>query len=199
MTRTGSAVDLRSTLDALRSVIKAPTEGLPEDTFLFVSEITPLVNVDLLVKNEQGQTLLTWRDDGLYRPGWHVPGGVIRFKEKFADRIQAVAANELGAAVRFQPTPLIVNEVIHPSRSVRGHFVSFLYACTLTSALDETLKQQDESPKPGQWAWHDRCPDNIISVHEIYRDFMDKAPSNQRAFQRPDPQEEIAQCLIRSN
>lgn len=41
-----------------------------------------MVNVDLLIKNvSSNETLLTWREDEYYGPGWHVPGGIVRFKE----------------------------------------------------------------------------------------------------------------------
>ena len=165
--------ELREIVDLLEPSILDPAKGLPEDIFLLISRVTPLVNVDLLIKNEQGQTLLTWRDDGYCHSGWHVPGGIIRFKETAADRIKAVALTELGAAVDFCGHPLAINEVIHPSRSVRGHFISLMYECTLISLPDDKLRYEKGVHKPGQWAWHEKCPSNILSVHEMYRDYID--------------------------
>lgn len=160
-------------INLLESFINNPSEGLPYEVFLFVTRITPMINVDLLIKNENNHTLLTWRDDGIYLPGWHVPGGIIRYKETISDRIKAVAAGELGAKIKFSEKPLAINEVIHPpSRRVRGHFISMLYECALLSSLDEKLRYEKGTPKPGEWAWHNKCPDNIISVHEMYRKFM---------------------------
>jgi colanic acid biosynthesis protein WcaH len=63
---------------------------------------------------------LTWRDDGYCNPGWHIPGGIIRFKETIATRIKVVARYELGAEVDFDPVPLAINEVIHPSRKIKA-------------------------------------------------------------------------------
>jgi len=166
-------LEITKTIDLLESLIKNPSEGLPEDIFLFVSGITPIINVDLLIKNEQNQTLLTWRDDGYWSPGWHIPGGIIRYKETIADRLNAVAANELGAKITFKKEPLAVNEFIHLSRRARGHFISLLHECTLMSPLDEKLRYEKGTPKPGEWAWHSKCPDDIISVHdEMYRKFI---------------------------
>lgn len=165
-------LEFKKIIDLLESLIKNPSEGLPEDIFLFVSRITPIINVDLLIKNGQNQTLLTWRDDSYYPPGWHIPGGIIRYKETIADRINAVSARELGADVKFKEHPLAINEVIHPSRRVRGHFISILYECILMSSLDENLKYKKGIPKPGEWAWHSKCPNDIISVHEMYRKFI---------------------------
>lgn len=165
-------LEIKKIIDLLESLIKNPSVGLPEDIFLFISRITPLVNVDLLIKNEQDHTLLTWRDDGYYPPGWHIPGGIIRYKETIADRIHAVALTELNVDVKFKKAPLAMNELINLSRQNRGHFISLLHECTLTSLPDNNLRYEKGIPRPGEWAWHAKCPDNIITVHEIYRKFM---------------------------
>lgn len=168
----GWRLEIKKIINLLESLIKDPSKGLPEDVFLFVSRITPIINVDLLIKNEQNHTLLTWRDDGYWSPGWHIPGGIIRYKETIADRLNAVAANELGAQITFKKEPLVVNEFIHPSRRARGHGISLLYECSLIGPLDEDLRYGKGVRKPGEWAWHSRCPDDIISVHEMYRKFI---------------------------
>jgi colanic acid biosynthesis protein WcaH len=165
-------VEIGNAIELLEASVKSPSGELPEEVFLFVSGITPLVNVDLLIKDDQRRTLLTWRDDGYYPAGWHVPGGIIRYKELASHRIHAVAANELGAEVTFKSAPLAINEIIHPSRRARGHFISHLYECKLVGSPNENLRHRHGIPKPGEWAWHDRCPANIISVHEVYRAFM---------------------------
>lgn len=163
---------LGKVIDILETSIGNPSEGLSEDIFLLVSRITPLVNVDLLIKNEQDHTLLTWRADGYYPPGWHLPGGIIRYKEKISARINAVSKNELGAEVAFNKTPLAMNEIIQSKRKIRGHFISLLYQCSLITPPDEGLRYISGMPRPQQWMWHDNCPENIIDVHEIYRQFI---------------------------
>lgn len=166
-------MEIRNIIEQLESLINDPSKGLPEEVFLFLSRITPLINMDLLIKNEQNHTLLTWRDDGYYLPGWHIPGGIIRYKEKISDRIKAVAAIELGAKVKFKQTPLSINEIIHPLRRNRGHGISLLYECTLIGSLNENLRYEKETHKPGEWAWHKKCPKDLIPVHsEIYRNFI---------------------------
>ncbi len=165
--------ELGDALERLSQVVGDPRGGLPEEVFRFASTIVPMVNVDLLIKNKQGETLLTWRDDGFFPPGWHVPGGIIRYKETFHQRIQAVAANELGTRVKFTNKPIAINEIImEPSWRVRGHFISLLHECTLIEPPTMAQAMHDKTPKAGEWAWHVRCPDNILPVHEIYRQFM---------------------------
>lgn len=165
-------MEISGLIDKLESHIENPLQGLPHDVFRFVTRLTPMINVDLLVKNAKNETLLTWRDDEFYGPGWHVPGGIVRFKEAVAARIGAVAASELGASVKFVNEPLALNEVMNATRDTRGHFISLLYDCVLISPPDPALAYKEGPVKHGQWAWHANCPDNLIKVHEMYRKFI---------------------------
>lgn len=160
------------TIEQIESAIANPSDGLPEEVFLFISRITPMINVDLLIKDDSDRTLLTWREDQYYGSGWHIPGGIIRFKESCADRLQAVAKRELGATIKFKSHPIAINEIIHPSRRTRGHFISLLFMCTLTSKPKDELQYRSGHPLPGQWAWHETCPERLIKIHEIYREYM---------------------------
>lgn len=166
------AGDIQAAVDKLRALRVDPTISLPEELFLYVSSITPLVNVDLLIKDDAGRVLLTWRDDPYYELGWHVPGGIVRFKETFMDRIQAVSRTELGATVRTDTSPLAINEVIRPTRSARGHHVSLLFKCVLTSPPDEERRFKSEFPLQGQWCWHAAPPFNLLAVQDLYRPFF---------------------------
>ncbi len=148
-------------------------DGLNKPLFLFISQLVPMVNVDLLIKNARGQTLLTWREDEFYGPGWHVPGGIIRFKELAETRIQKTAQAELGVSVIAAPNPVCVKEVMAKNRDVRGHFVSMLYPCTLVGELNAALAYQPDMPdQQGHWQWHDGCPENMIPQHHMYSAYM---------------------------
>jgi len=165
-------LEIKDIVHALESFIKNPSEGLPEEVFLFISRVSPLINVDLLIKNKKNQTLLAWRDDGYFPAGWHIPGGIVRYKEAISARIKAVAVVELGARVKCSNTPLLIREVIIPSFRNRAHAISFLYKCSLTRPPAKSLMYVKGVPKQGEWAWHDRCPKDLISVHRMYRRFI---------------------------
>ena len=62
-------MNVTEVLEYLDYVIRDPSQGLPEEIFQFVSSIVPMINVDLLIKNEKGQTLLIWREDEFFPPG----------------------------------------------------------------------------------------------------------------------------------
>jgi colanic acid biosynthesis protein WcaH len=159
-------------IEALRSAAGDPRGDLPEDLFLFVSSITPLINVDLLIQDGAGRTLLTWRDDEFYGAGWHVPGGIIRFRETAEERLRATALRELGADVSFDPAPVAIEQGIHPTRRERGHLIGLLYRCRLLSEPDEALRFCGAAPQSGEWAWHTQCPDNLIPFQDGYRRFL---------------------------
>ena len=76
------ATDIPSVVSGLRALNVDAAIGLPEELFLYVSSITPLVNVDLLIKDDRGRALLTWRDDSYYGPDWHVPGGIFGSRKR---------------------------------------------------------------------------------------------------------------------
>ncbi|HYT73300.1 MAG TPA: NUDIX domain-containing protein [Vicinamibacterales bacterium] len=164
-------VALRRYLVALEGALGDPRRGLPEDAFLFISRVTPLVNVDLLVRDDRSRTLLTWRDDEFFGAGWHVPGGIIRYKESAADRLRACARDELGAEVACDAPPIFVSETIR-SQDTRGHFISLLYRCRLLSQPDEARKAASDPPASGQWRWHDRCPPDLIEAQRQYAPFF---------------------------
>lgn len=163
---------LAAAIRTIESRIGEPEAGLPEEIFLFVSRIIPMVNVDLLIQDERKRTLLTWRDDRFFGPGWHVPGGIIRYKEKAEDRVRHVARLELGAEVEFDSEPLFVLQGIAPEKTERAHAVSLLYRCRLKSSLDERQRFTSDLPVSGQWQWHENCPKNLIPEQRKYAVFF---------------------------
>lgn len=157
-------------IEYLEKQIADPQKGLPEEIFLFISRLTPMANIDLLIKDENGRTLLSWRKDAFYRPSWHVPGGVIRFKEEMGNRVRKVVETEIGLPVQFEPTPVAVNQIIC-DHDTRGHCISILFKCFLSNkyALNNNGSRENDN---GYLKWHDQCPDNLIKVHDIYRKYI---------------------------
>jgi len=161
---------------AIRTIDRAvpdPRLGLGERIFHLVSRLTPMVNVDLLLLGADGAILMTWRADPFYGPGWHIPGGVLRYKESYAERIAAVAQSELGTRVEFDEPPRRVTPVTNPERATRGHFISLLFDCRLLEPPDPALRHAGGAPEHGQWAWHRERPPDLIPVHErLYGDLF---------------------------
>lgn len=157
-------------IEFLDKEISNPQSGLPEELFLFISRLTPMVNVDLLIKDENGRILLAWRDDRFAGRGWHLPGGIVRFKESLEQRVREVAEKEIGVLVEFDPDPITIKQVIC-KHNTRGHFIALLYKCFLSGKF--VPQNADLSKKdPGYLMWHDSPPVNLVKVHEIYKKYI---------------------------
>lgn len=152
-------------------------QGLPEELFLAISTILPIPNVDLLVLNERREILLAWRDDPYFEPGWHLPGGCLRYKETMLERVQKTALAELGQAVTIDPQPLAVRDAIRgredESLRFRAHHVAVLYECHLTKPLADT-PLHDGIREAGDLKWFTKLPPNLLRIHEIYRDVFER-------------------------
>ena len=160
------------TSSAFEALAPNPECGLPEEVFLSLTRLTPMINVDLLIRDTEGRVLLTWREDRFYPAGWHIPGGIIRFRERIGHRIVEVARQELGTTVTVTGGLLNVQEFIEPERRTRGHFISLLYECELCGEPERGKAYPGGVPRHGQWCWFQRCPDNLLKVHEVYRKFI---------------------------
>jgi ADP-ribose pyrophosphatase YjhB (NUDIX family) len=165
-------MNIAEAIAALVKHVPNPSMGLPDDVFYYISQTTPLVNVDLLIKDENGRTLLSWRDDPYAGKGWHVPGGIVRFKETLETRVQKVAEMELGVRdIRFDPVPIAFNQIIDRQRTIRGHFISLLYKCFLSG--DFILQNKGLSiGDAGFLMWHAHCPDKLLKCQDMYRQHL---------------------------
>ncbi|TAN34206.1 NUDIX hydrolase [Patescibacteria group bacterium] len=133
-------------LCVLLKKIDNPHEGLPQPVFEALLGVVTFAAVELVIKSPRG-VLLTWRDDQWWR-GWHFPGGLLRFRESFDERIQAVAWKELGINVSDSKF-LFANDC---SQGSRGHTVSLVFEC-------RTIMK----PKKGRF--FKTMPKNIIDGH----------------------------------
>jgi len=157
-----------------------PVRGLGTELFMFASTLMPVVNVDLLVTNAQGEILLSWRDDPHCGQGWHIPGGCIRLNETFETRIRKTALAELGAEVEFDPVPIGVYEIFSDKHRAgiadqreRAHFITLAFHCTLpdTCQIDPARLQSDTV---GALRWFPDLPDNLLAVQQCYREHFDE-------------------------
>ena len=165
-------MNIAEAIKCLREQVKNQPKGLPEDLFHYISSVTPIINVELLIKNENGNSLLSWRDDPYAGKGWHIPGGVIRFKETIKERIDEVARTEIGTFIdSYNQEPVAINEIFDHEREVRSHFISLLYRCSLPVGFIPKNKEISRFD-PGYLIWHKTCPRDLVKLHEIYRKYL---------------------------
>lgn len=144
---------------------------MTEKQFLKISSLTPLVNVDLFVMNENREILLAWRDDIYCGTGWHIPGGIIRNGETREHRLQETAKQELGFIPTYEIEPLAVNEIILKQKA-RNHFISFLYGCHVEKEKIQIAHGTIMSV--GTLMWFSKCPEHLVYSQEIYREYIER-------------------------
>lgn len=157
----------------------SPHTGLGTELFHFVSSLTPIVNVDLLVYNKKGKFLLAMRDDPHCGKGWHVPGGCVRFKETLDRRIREVAMKELNLTeFTYDKEPIKVFEIMWEKNQrdlenddERAHFITMVYKCYAPDSyiIDNQGKAKTDV---GYLGWFDKLPDNLLKIQKCYKDIL---------------------------
>ncbi len=127
--------------------IKHPEKGLQQEVFDALTPVTTHVACEMVVANQRDEILLTYRRDSFWQ-GWHFPGGLLRFKESFFNRLKITAREELGVKLLSAKFLFPLNYI----HSARGHDASYVFLC----------KIQDK-PKDGKW--FKKIPKDIIPEH----------------------------------
>lgn len=149
----------------LRGACPAPERWVPPPVFELIGALVPRPNVDLLIQDPARGTLLTWRDDRWHGTGWHVPGGMIRLKERAVDRVHACAHEELGVDVHCGAADA-VTEIVMPELAERSHYIALLFRCTLAGTPDPARAWPGRgTPRAGQYAWHRAAPPDLLEIH----------------------------------
>lgn len=135
-------------LASLLRKIPHPEKGLPQEVFRALTRIVPFCACELVVKNSQGEMLLTWRHDEWWK-GWHFPGGLMRFGESFGESLRRTVKRELGVKLKKFQFLFPINY----NRGPRGHGVSLVFLCKLSG-----------TPKDGRY--FAKMPKNLITIHK---------------------------------
>jgi len=162
--------NIKNSIKELEGHVVNPSKGLPDDLFYFIGRMTPYINVDLLIKCQIKGVLLTWRNDKYVGQGWHLPGGIVRFRETIKNRVLKVGLEELNIKILDSKGPLATNEVIIKDQIERSHFISLLFECIIKE--DQMDKLVDYSNKDSKISFFKKKPNNLLSRHEIYRNFF---------------------------
>ena len=153
-------------------------DGLPQHLFNYVSSIVPMINIDIiLIEKASNYFALVWRDDGLYGPGWHIPGGIIRFKEGAKQRIIKTIISEIGVKPPESFQLLEINEIMNHTRDVRGHFISMLYKGIVEQRNIPKYHGNKSTLVNKCVYWFDHFPEDVISQHKRYRKTVEKVIS----------------------
>ena len=102
---------------------------IDDEAFTDALSILPLISIDLIVKNYQGDILLGLRNNSPAKGEWFVPGGRIKRMEKIKQAFERLTESELGFKIDINKTSLIgIFEHMYPnsaySENIGVHYIS---------------------------------------------------------------------------
>jgi colanic acid biosynthesis protein WcaH len=150
-----------------------PQRLLSASDFAEVVRLTPLISIDLILRNSNGDALLGVRNNEPAKGFYFVPGGRILKNERIADAFRRIILNETGVSADIsQSTFKGVFEHIYDSnfanRSDFGtHYVVLAYQ--ITQPFDDV--RLDSQHSAFEW-WDDERIRTSRIVHENTRAYF---------------------------
>lgn len=120
---------------------------LPIESFKQVVQNTPLVSIDLVVKNAIGQVLLGMRQNAPAKGYWFVPGGRILKDESVSVAFERLVAAELGVDMHFSAAKFhgvyehLYNDAF-VGETISTHYVVLAYQIEIDVALSDLPEAQ---------------------------------------------------------
>lgn len=142
---------------------------LDKATFSTVIKSTPLVSIDLVIKNKQGQALLGQRLNRPAKNYWFVPGGRILKNESLAQAFERLTQEELGQAIPIEESTLLGPYDHFYTDNVFGddfstHYVAIAYVIE----LENDLGQLPMNVQHGKYQWfslNELMADELVHIN----------------------------------
>jgi len=150
---------------------------MESERLLEIIGATPLVSIDLILENPQGEILLGIRTNQPAQGYWFVPGGRIRKNEPLADAFRRISAAELGKELSIDGAELlgafdhIYDDNFLGTAGINTHYVALGYK---VKTADEFAVVSDEQHSSMQWWPKDRLL-NDPQVHENTKRYFKSA------------------------
>ena len=152
---------------------------LSPEAFKEVVRNTPLVSIDLVIENKEGEILLGWRNNLPAKGFWFVPGGRIQKGEHFEDAFKRIVKAETGIEYQLEDTIFLgIYEHIYPDENFAGeegygtHYIVIAYRIKLDTIAELPKEQHTEY----WWAQLDDLLDDA-NVHENTKNYFNGCPS----------------------
>jgi colanic acid biosynthesis protein WcaH len=76
--------------------------ALPKSDFFNVVKNTPLISIDLIIRDPSGAILMGWRNNEPAKNTWFVPGGCIHKNERISDAFERIMRTEIALEIPFR-------------------------------------------------------------------------------------------------
>jgi colanic acid biosynthesis protein WcaH len=143
------------------------------EEFIRIVEKTPLVSIDLVTKNSEGQYLLGLRTNEPAKDSWFVPGSRVGKGERFSEAFKRITQEELGQELCIEDAEFLgVFEHMYETNfagepGFGTHYVVLAYEATADVQVEELPMDQHS-----EWRY--------FSVEELLRE--EKVHENTRNY-----------------
>jgi len=100
--------------------------NLSNEEFLKLIKIAPLSVVECVIKNDQGEILLTKRGIEPFKGKWHLVGGFIAYNEKLEEAVKRVIKKELGNNIEIKEIKFL-GYYDYINCDPRGHIIAHYF------------------------------------------------------------------------
>lgn len=149
---------------------------LTDEIFKSVIQHTPLISIDLIVRNEQDEVLLGKRVNAPAKGYWFVPGGRVRKNETLDDAFVRLVREELGiesGITRADAKFLGIFEHFYDDsvfeENIKTHYIVLAYIIDRVKSIDSLIFMSQHEEK--KW----RMPKDLGSVNsyvmQYFKDF----------------------------
>jgi colanic acid biosynthesis protein WcaH len=151
---------------------------LDDNDFALVIGATPLVSIDLLIRNAHNEVLLGLRRNRPAQGMWFVPGGRIRKNEELKMAVQRIAQAELGVALQSWALLGAYDHIYDDNALGRDglgtHYVALGCTCTLAPGCNILPDTQHAELR---W-WAQDALMNSPLVHQNTRRYFEEDAPN---------------------
>lgn len=125
---------------------------LSRDVFSLVISSTPLVSIDIVLRDDGGRYLLGKRKNPPAEGFWFVPGGRIYKNETLSHAFERISCSELGVILKINDASLIgVFDHLYPdsifSAEISTHYVAIGYSLSVPTGFSPDTYMQHSDYK----------------------------------------------------
>jgi colanic acid biosynthesis protein WcaH len=153
---------------------------LSTEEFKIVVKNAPLISIDLIIENPEGEILLGWRNNLPAKGYWFVPGGRIQKDEHFKEAYHRITKTETGTAFNIEDSAFLgVFEHLYPQENFSGdpsfgtHYIVLAYRIKL-NIMPANLPNDQHAHY--WWASIDEILENP-NVHQNTQNYFNGYPS----------------------
>jgi len=140
---------------------------LPLETFKKITASTPLISIDLIVRNKLGQVLLGKRNNRPAKDYWFVPGGRVLKDETLEQAYKRLVKDELGTSqtnAKFLGVYQHFYDESIISDNVSTHYIVLAYELNFTS--NEFFEQLPKE-QHNEYKWFDL--NELLSNEKVHK------------------------------